>query len=141
MPGCCSRVPSIDPPINDAVECHRGRASEHHAEQNSQQMLPLKGTVGLMPGDDGRQQGEWKCKNGMTESDQFKKVTQLTKHRFWLKVALTRQSPNEVLYDSGSGIQQASDSSILFDGIDSMHRRSPKFSVAKLTRCFRKLRQ
>ena len=31
--------------------------------------------------------------------------------------------------------------SVLFDGIDSMHRRSPKFSVATLTRCIRKPRQ
>ncbi len=70
----CSRISGVDPTIHEPVKRHRSGSGKHHAEQNSDQVQPLKRSARQTPRHHRAQQCKWQSEDGVTEANQFKKV-------------------------------------------------------------------
>ena len=74
-----ARVGGVDAAVGEAVERHGRAAGEDHAQQDADELHPLK--AGALPGQHGAGQGERQREDGVAEANQLQKRADMAEHR------------------------------------------------------------
>jgi len=74
MSSCGPWVFRVEFPVNQSVECHCRGAGKDHAEDDSEQILPSENRIRLKPGNGCCEKRERQSEDGVTETNQLKKM-------------------------------------------------------------------